>query len=109
MEKITKENAVPNYFEKFIKKSWTWARLTEKEKEVFSQKVVDNHFDFGYLTNEYNLYLEGLGCTSLDWREEKDLKQKAIEAAEYLNTHNKNLTKKQEYAVWDILEYLKTV
>ena len=33
--KYTKENAVNGYFADVIKKSWTWARLTEEERRRF--------------------------------------------------------------------------
>lgn len=72
------EMATANYFETVIKKSWTWAKLTEEEK-----------FNFIYLLNfdkikgtaknrievfnlVYHAFLVGLGYNPTSWREENE-------------------------------------
>lgn len=69
--------AVENYFQDAIKKSWTWERLTEDEK----QRFVDMHvFDrikgndktrIEWLNTIYTAYLTALGYEPIGWREPK--------------------------------------
>jgi len=69
-----KENAADRYFQTVIKKSWTWERLTDAEKQRF------NDLDFGYikgtarqrveiLSHMYTAYLQGIGYSPTGWRE----------------------------------------
>ena len=74
----TKEQAKQDWLE-MIKQSWTWARLTEKEREQFkgllehpcSSVVIRGNYDQRWEACEalYHTYLEGLGYTPLEWRE----------------------------------------
>ena len=62
-----------------ISKSWTWARLTEKEKEQFksllehpcSAVVIRGNYEQRYEACEalYHTFLEGLGYDPLEWRD----------------------------------------
>lgn len=70
----TKENAVNNYFEKVIKRSWTWERLTDSEKAAF----LKCHFNrikgnakqrIETLCLMYEAFLLALGYSPIKWRE----------------------------------------
>ena len=73
-----KELAKQEYLE-MIKQSWTWAKLTEKEREKFSELlehpcsavVIKGNYDQRWEACEalYHTYLEGLGYDPLEWRE----------------------------------------
>jgi hypothetical protein len=64
-----------------IKKSWTWARLTEKEKEKFSELlehpcsavVIRGNYEQRWEACEalYHTFLDALGYDPLEWREGK--------------------------------------
>lgn len=69
------ENAVYNYFDEVISKSWTWERLTDDEKERFK-----NCIDFSrikgtarqrvkMLNMVYAAFLKGVGYKFIGWRE----------------------------------------
>lgn len=74
-------NAVENYFQEVIKKSWTWERLTKEEQEKF---IAMNVFDrikgtdktrVEWLNTIYTAFLAALGYKPLGWREtEEDVK-----------------------------------
>lgn len=74
----TKEQAKQEWLE-MISKSWTWARLTEKEREQFkgllehpcSATVIRGTYEQRWEACEalYHTFLEGLGYTPLEWRE----------------------------------------
>ena len=73
----TKEICRSEFYATIIK-SWTWAKLTDKEKELCTQCFA-NAFLFGnhkqrweILQNCYNSFLAGCGYdNSCDWRENK--------------------------------------
>ena len=58
-----------------LKKSWTWERLTEKEKQKFNKMNVldrlkgNNNQRIDSLNLIYHAFLLGLGCDSPNWRE----------------------------------------
>jgi hypothetical protein len=63
-----------------IKQSWTWAKLTEKEREKFSELlehpcsavVIKGNYEQRWEACEalYHTYLEGLEYDPLHWRED---------------------------------------
>ena len=73
-----KNLAKQDYLE-MISKSWTWARLTEKEREQFkgllehpcSAAVIKGNYEQRYEACEalYHTFLEGLGYDPLEWRD----------------------------------------
>jgi hypothetical protein len=73
-----KNLAKQDYLE-MIKKSWTWAKLTEQEREKFSELlehpcsavVIRGNYDQRWEACEalYHTYLEGLEYDPLEWRE----------------------------------------
>ena len=71
-------NAVENYFQDVIKKSWTWQRLTDEEQErfinmsVFDRIKGDDRTRIEWLNTIYDAFLTGLGCQSVGWREPKE-------------------------------------
>ncbi len=73
--KYTKENAVNGYFSDVIKKSWTWARLTEEERRQFENLNGLDHIKgtaaqrVEWLHSLYHAFLTGLGYTPIGWRE----------------------------------------
>lgn len=69
-------NIVENYFQNVIKKSWTWAKLTEEEQQRF---INMNVFDkikgvdkqrVEWLNTIYTAFLSALGYKPIGWREE---------------------------------------
>lgn len=69
------KNAVFDYFNSVISHSWTWERLTDKEKECFKTCI-----DFGRIQGSkrqrittlnmiYSAFLHGVGYTPTNWRE----------------------------------------
>lgn len=74
----TKEQAKQDYLD-MIKQSWTWAKLTQQEKDKFlellehpcSAVVIKGSYEQRWQACEaiYHTFLEGLGYTPLDWRE----------------------------------------
>jgi hypothetical protein len=75
-----KELAKQEYLE-MIKQSWTWAKLTDKEKNKFAEilehpcsaVVIKGTYDDRWEACEalYHTFLEGLGYDPLNWREPK--------------------------------------
>ena len=73
-----KELAKQEWLE-MIEKSWTWARLTEKEREHFkgllehpcSSVVIKGNYEQRWEACEalYHTFLEGLGYDPLEWRD----------------------------------------
>lgn len=73
-----KETAKQDYIE-MIKQSWTWDRLTEKERNQFlellehpcTRVVVKGNYEQRWEACEalYHTFLEGLGYDPLEWRE----------------------------------------
>ena len=83
MERNNKEFAFDEYI-KMIEKSWTWARLTDSEREscldsfnfVKSQNILKGTFNQRWmiLHGIYHAFLNGVGYPSVsgwyDWRKE---------------------------------------
>ena len=78
----TKENAYTDWF-KMIFKSWTWDRLTEKERTAFVDQMdtwcnyrgllIGTYKQRWEILNElYHIYLMGVGYDSPNWRETDD-------------------------------------
>ena len=75
-------NAVENYFQNVIKKSWTWGKLTAEEQQRF---IDMNVFDkikgtdkqrVEWLNTIYKSYLAALNYKPLGWRENTDNENK---------------------------------
>lgn len=74
------KNLAKQEYLEMIKQSWTWAKLTEKEREKFSELlehpcsavVIRGNYEQRWEACEaiYHTYLEGLGYDPLHWREE---------------------------------------
>ena len=74
-----KSNAYNDWFS-MVFKSWTWDKLTQKEKDVFidlaiqsdHEKVIKGDYKnrWQILNTLYHAYLLGLGYKSIGWREE---------------------------------------
>ena len=69
-------NAVENYFQNIIKKSWTWGKLTEEERKRFINmhefdKIKGNDKTrIEWFNSIYHAFLVGLGYKAIGWREE---------------------------------------
>lgn len=78
MEKYS--NAVEDYFQRVIKKSWTWEKLTEEEQRrfidmnVFDRIKGNDDTRIEWLNTIYQAYLTALDYNSIDWREETEIK-----------------------------------
>lgn len=78
MKKIS--NAVENYFQTVIKKSWTWDRLTEEEQKrfidlsVFDRICGSDKQRIKWLCTIYEAFLNGVGYDGFQWREEANEK-----------------------------------
>lgn len=74
-------NAVENYFQNVIKKSWTWERLTEEERKRFIDMNVFDRIKgrdtqrVEWLNTIYEAFLYGLGYDSIVWREKGELEE----------------------------------
>ena len=78
MEKKLKENAQADWTSMIIK-SWTWAKLTNEEKNRFgdevnkeiTRKVVVGSYRqrWEILNALYSMFLEGCGYNGMNWRE----------------------------------------
>ena len=73
-----KENAVSYYFENVTKKSWTWGKMTDEERDRFVE-VLSNWKDKikgnararrEQVCMIYDAFLEGIGYTGFMWRSE---------------------------------------
>ena len=75
MRRQNTSTAVPDYIETVIKKSWTWARLTEEERqrflsmEIFDEIKGNDRTRIEWLHTIYNAYLTALGYKPIGWRE----------------------------------------
>ena len=71
-------SAVEDYFQNIIKKSWTWERLTEEERQrfinmhVFDKIKGDDKTRIEWLNTIYTSFLTALGYKSVCWREPKE-------------------------------------
>lgn len=71
-----KESALKDYLE-MIKKSWTWDKLTEKERKNFEECLYKARYElkgsykkrWDILGNYYTMFLLGTGYDGLNWRE----------------------------------------
>ena len=67
--------AVEKYFHDVIKKSWTWARLTEEERQrfidmnVFDRIKGNDQTRVEWMQTIYQSYLTALGYKPIGWRE----------------------------------------
>ena len=68
---------VEDYIENVIKKSWTWNRLTDEERErflnmnVFDRIKGNDTTRIEWLNTIYHSFLEALEYNPIDWREPK--------------------------------------
>ena len=76
-----KENAINDFLD-IIYKSWTYAKLTDKEKETMHDIIVCQSHARGSwlqryqtLNDLYYAYLVGLGYTPTGWRESENTPQ----------------------------------
>lgn len=66
---------VENYFQNVIKKSWTWGKLTEEERQRFIDMNVFNNIKGNdrtrveWLNTIYESFLAALGSKPIGWRE----------------------------------------
>lgn len=78
---IKYSNAVENYFQNVIKKSWTWEKLTEEEQDRFiSMNVFDrikgnDQTKVEWLNTIYHTFLCALGYKPIGWRETEEEKE----------------------------------
>ena len=70
-------SAVEDYFQRVIKKSWTWEKLTEQEQErfinmnVFDKIKGNDKTRVEWLNTIYTSFLIALGYKVVGWREEE--------------------------------------
>lgn len=68
-------DVVENYFQNVIKKSWTWDRLTDEERQrfedmnVFARIKGDEETQIEWLSTIYSSYINALGYKPIGWRE----------------------------------------
>lgn len=73
--------AVEDYFQKVIKKSWTWERLTEAERQqfidmdVFDKIKGNDKTRIEWLNTIYKSFLSALGYKPIGWRETEEEKE----------------------------------
>lgn len=73
---IKYSNTVENYFQTVIKKSWTWTRLTEEERQrfidmdVFDKIKGNDKQRIEWLNTLYQAFLVALGYKPDGWRED---------------------------------------
>lgn len=71
-------NAVENYFQNIIKKSWTWAKLTQEEQQRFIDMDVFDKIKgtdkqrVEWLNTIYTAFLSALEYKPIGWREEDE-------------------------------------
>lgn len=69
-------NAVENYFQNVIKKSWTWQKLTQEEQQrfidmdVFDRIKGNDKQRIEWLNTIYTAFLSALDYKPIGWREE---------------------------------------
>lgn len=72
-----KNNIVNVYMQNVIKKSYTWSKLTEEEKRLFSEMDIfeqikgSNKQKIEWLNTIYKSFLVALGYKPVGWREEE--------------------------------------
>ena len=73
--------AVDNYFQNVIRKSWTWERLTQEEQQRFVEMDVfdkikgHDNTRIEWLNTIYKSYISALGYKPIGWRETEDVPQ----------------------------------
>lgn len=71
-------NAVENYFQNVIKKSWTWQKLTQEEQQrfidmdVFDRIKGNDKQRIEWLNTIYTAFLSALDYKPIGWREEDE-------------------------------------
>lgn len=71
-------NAVENYFQNVIKKSWTWQKLTQEEQQrfidmdVFDKIKGNDKQRIEWLNTIYTAFLSALDYKPIGWREEDE-------------------------------------
>lgn len=71
-------NAVENYFQNIIKKSWTWQKLTQEEQQRFIDMDVFDKIKgtdkqrIEWLNTIYIAFLSALDYKPIGWREEDE-------------------------------------
>lgn len=71
-------DAVENYFQNVIKKSWTWERLKEEEKQrfidmnVFDRTKGNEKTRIEWLNTIYEAFISALGYKAIGWRETEE-------------------------------------
>lgn len=71
-------NAVENYFQNVIKKSWTWQKLTQEEQQRFIDMDVFDKIKgtdkqrVEWLNTIYTAFLSALGYKPIGWRDMED-------------------------------------
>ena len=69
-------NAVENYFQNVIKKSWTWQKLTQEEQQrfidmdVFDKIKGNDKQRVEWLNTIYTAFLSALDYKPIGWRED---------------------------------------
>ena len=73
-----KENAQADWTDRIVK-SWTWAKLTDDEKNKFvdelseasMQKIISGTYRqrWGILSALYSMFLDGCGYSGCNWRD----------------------------------------
>lgn len=67
---------VENYFQNVIKRSWTWEKLTNEERErfinmnVFDRIKGNDKTRIEWLNTIYTAFLSALGYQPIGWRED---------------------------------------
>lgn len=71
-------NVVENYFQNVIKKSWTWERLTNEERQrfidmdVFDRIKGNDQTRIEWLNTIYQAFLAALDYKPIGWRETEE-------------------------------------
>lgn len=74
------KNAIDDYFQNVIKKSWTWNRLTKEERQRFIENIdIENikgadKTRIEWFNSLYYAYLIGLGYNSVNWIEDEEVR-----------------------------------
>ena len=69
-------NAVENYFQNVIKKSWTWQKLTQEEQQrfidmdVFDKIKCTDKQRIEWINTIYTAFLSALDYKPIGWRED---------------------------------------
>lgn len=74
-------DVVEDFFQRVIKKSWTWERLTDEERKrfiymtVFDEIKGNDRMRTEWLRTIYSAFLVGVGYTDFGWRETEEEKE----------------------------------